>query len=101
MCIRDSSFINADGWYDDTCDGTVDATITIEGRAIPVASAWVVTAPPNYAPQVKTERTMYDLLHDLYVQAAWLPAPATISFADDVYPVLQRLTCLLYTSRCV
>ena len=94
-----NSFINADGWYDDTCDGTVDATVTIEGRAIPVASAWVVTAPPNYAPQVKAERTMYDLLHDLYVQAGWLPAPATVSFAEDVYPILQRLTGLQWVNQ--
>jgi len=94
-----NSFINADGWYDDTCDGTVDATVNIEGREIPVESAWVVTAPPNYAPQVKSERTLYDLLYDLYVQAGWLPAPTTISFAADVYPILQRLTGLQWVNQ--
>jgi hypothetical protein len=94
-----NSFINADGWYDDTCDGTIDATVTIEGRAIPVESAWVVTAPPNYAPQVKAERTVYDLLYDLYVQAGWLPRPATISFTDDVYPILQRLSGLQWVNQ--
>lgn len=94
-----NSFINADGWYDDTCDGTVEATVNIEGRAIPVESAWVVTAPPNYAPQVKAERTMYDLLQDLYVQAGWLPPPATISFAEDVYPILQRLSGLQWVNQ--
>ena len=94
-----NSFINADGWYDDTCDGTVEATVNIEGRAIPVEAAWVVTAPPNYAPQVKAERTLYDLLHDLYVQAAWLPAPATVSFTDDVYPILQRLSGLQWVNQ--
>lgn len=93
------SFINADGWYDDTCDGPVSATVRIEGQEIPVESAWVVTAPPNYAPQVKTQRTLYDLLQDLYVQAGWLPAPATISFADDVYPILQRLSGLQWVNQ--
>lgn len=94
-----NSFINADGWYDDTCDGTVEATVTIEGRVIPVESAWLVTAPPNYAPQVKAERTMYDLLHDLYVQAGWLQPPATVSFAQDVYPILQRLSGLQWVNQ--
>lgn len=93
------SFINADGWYDDTCDGAVSATVNIEGREIPVESAWVVTAPPNYAPQVKGERTMYDLLHDLFVQANWMPAPTTISFADDVYPILKRLSGMQWVNQ--
>ncbi|HEU4535300.1 MAG TPA: LodA/GoxA family CTQ-dependent oxidase, partial [Polyangiaceae bacterium] len=43
--------------------------------------------------------TMYDLLYDLYVQAGWLPAPAAISFARDVYPVLQRLTALQWVNH--
>ncbi|UXY14854.1 LodA/GoxA family CTQ-dependent oxidase [Chitiniphilus purpureus] len=94
-----NSFINADGWYDDTCDGTVEASVNIEGRDIPVEAAWVVTAPPNYAPQLKAERTLYDLLYDLYVEAGWLQAPATVSFADDVYPILQRLTGLQWVNQ--
>lgn len=93
------SFINADGWYDDTADGPVTATVLLEGQPIPVESAWVVTAPPNYAPQVKGVRTMYDLLVDLFVQAGWLQAPDRISFANDVYPILQRLTGLQWVNR--
>jgi len=50
---NDGSFINANGWYDDTCDGPISATVTVEGRAIPVESAWVMSAPPNYALQLK------------------------------------------------
>jgi hypothetical protein len=87
-----NSFINADGWYDDTCDGTIDATVTIGGQSIPVESAWVVTAPPNYGPQLKAVRTLYDLLHDLYIQAGWMPKPGTPSFTHDIYPILHRLT---------
>ena len=94
-----NGFINADDWYDDTCDGPVSAIVSIEGRSIPVESAWVVTAPPNYAPQVKSERTMYDLLYDLYVQAGWMQAPTAISFTDDVYPILQRLSGLQWVNQ--
>ena len=94
-----NGFINADGWYDDTCDGPVSATVSIGGRRIPVESAWVVTAPPNYAPQLKSERTMYDLLYDIYVQAGWLPAATVISFTRDVYPILQRLSGLQWVNQ--
>ncbi len=95
----ENSFINADGWYDDTSDGPVEAAVSIEGRAIPVTPAWVVTAPPNYAPQVKAERTLYDLLYDLYVQAGWMSAPAAVSFTNDVYPILQRLSGLQWVNQ--
>jgi L-Lysine epsilon oxidase N-terminal/L-lysine epsilon oxidase C-terminal domain len=95
----DNSFINADDWYDDTCDGPVSATVNIDGREIPVESAWVLTAPPNYAPQVKAERTLYDLLYDLYVQNGWLAAADTVSFTQDVYPILQRLSGLQWVNE--
>jgi L-Lysine epsilon oxidase N-terminal/L-lysine epsilon oxidase C-terminal domain len=93
------SFINADGWYDDTCDGPVSATVSVGGRIIPVDSAWVVSAPPNYAPHVKSVRTMYDLLLDLYLQAGWVAPSPTISFTRHVYPILRRLTDLQWVNQ--
>jgi len=93
------TFINADGWYDDTSDGPVTAEVSIEGRAVPVAPAWVITAPPNYAPAAFAVRTLYDLLLDLFVAAGQLPAPSGVSFADDVYPILRRLSLLQWVNR--
>ncbi len=93
------SFINADGWYDDICDGPVTAEATIEGRQVPVEGAWVVTAPPNYGPDVKGVRTLYDLLFDLYVREGWLPFPETVSFRRDVYPILRRLSGLQWVNK--
>lgn len=94
----DDSFINADGWYDDASDGPVTAEVTIGGRSIPVDPAWVVTAPPNYAPEAIGVRTLYDLLQDLYIQTGWMKAPSPISFRHDVYPILQRLTNLQWVN---
>jgi hypothetical protein len=94
-----NTFINADGWFDDICDGPVTARVRIEGRDIPVDAAWVVTAPPNYAPDVIGIRTMYDLLVDLYVAAGWMAAPATPSFRRDVYPILNRLSGLQWVNK--
>ena len=80
-------------------DGPVTAEVTIEGRSIPVEAAWVLTAPPNYGPDVHGVRTLYDLLFDLYIQAGWLPFPAEVSFRDDVYPILQRLSNLQWVNQ--
>lgn len=88
------TFANNDGWHDDVADGPVTATVKIGGKTIPCDGAWVVVAPPNYAPDVKTVRTMYDLLRALFVDHHWLPEPATVSFRDDILPIFQRLTGL-------
>ncbi|MEO5931208.1 MAG: LodA/GoxA family CTQ-dependent oxidase [Candidatus Kapaibacterium sp.] len=94
-----NSFNNADGWYDDISDGPVTATVSIGGRAIPVEPAWVAVAPPNYAPDVIAWRTLYDLLHDSYVQCGWLPFPDTASFTKDVLPSLRRLSNLQWVNK--
>ena len=46
------TFNNANDWFDDIADGPVDATVSINGVEIPVEGAWVVVAPPNYAPDI-------------------------------------------------
>ena len=85
------TFGNNDGWYDDVSDGPVSAVVTIDGRAIPVQPAWVVVAPPNFAPDIIATKTMYDVLYDLY-QGKWYTTPPTPSFTDHVYPVLRQFS---------
>lgn len=92
-------FINADGWYDDACDGPVTAEVTIEGRKIPCEDAWVLSAPPDYAPNVASVRTLYDLLRNLFIEHRWHEPPSKISFRRDVYPTLQRLTGLGWVNK--
>ncbi|WP_420829397.1 LodA/GoxA family CTQ-dependent oxidase [Nannocystis pusilla] len=94
-----TTFINADGWYDDTSDGPVTATVRIEGAEIPVEGAWVVTAPPDYGPGVLGVRTLHDLLVDVYVQAGWLPAQHDVAFKRDVWPLLRRLSGLQWNNH--
>ena len=93
------TFANNDGWHDDTADGPVTATVTIGGRAVPVDPAWVVVAPPNYAPDLVTLRTMYDLVYDVNVRAGILAVPQRVSFMRDVYPIFQRLAGLQWVNR--
>lgn len=94
-----TTFANNEGWYDDTGDGPVTATVTIDGRPIPVEPAWVIVAPPNYAPQLKSVRTMYDLLVDAYVTAGSLPPPGRPSFTNDVLPILRRICELQWVNH--
>ena len=94
-----NSFNNAADWYDDISDGPVTAEVSIDGRKLPVEAAWVAVAPPNYAPDIIGWRPMYDLLIDVYVQCGWLPMPATVSFKDDILPVLRRLSGLQWVNK--
>jgi hypothetical protein len=93
------TFINADGWYDDTSDGPVTATVSLGGRDLPVDPAWVVTAPPNYAPDVVAIRTLHDLLVDLYVGTGWMERPSNPSFTHEVYPILRRMSGLQWVNQ--
>ncbi len=93
-----TTFANNNGWHDDVADGPVTATVKIDGQSIPCDGAWVVVAPPNYAPELVTVRTMYDLLLALFVDNRWLPEPATVSFTHDILPMLQRLSGLQWVN---
>jgi L-Lysine epsilon oxidase N-terminal/L-lysine epsilon oxidase C-terminal domain len=94
-----TDFANNDGWYDDISDGPVTAEVTINGQAVPVEPAWVAVAPPNYAPDVLTVRTMYDLLYDACVEQGWLPYPDRVSFTRHVQPILHRLSVLQWVNH--
>lgn len=92
-------FANATGWYDDIADGPVMAKVVIGGREIPCDHGWVVTAPPNYAPDIIGWRTIDDLLQDLYAEAGWIDLPDEVSFTRDIYPLLGRLTGLQWVNK--
>jgi len=94
-----NSFNNADDWYDDISDGPVTATVSIGGQPVPVQAAWVSVAPPNYAPDIIGWRTLHELLVDVYVQCGWMAMPETVSFCDDVLPVLRRLANLQWVNK--
>ncbi len=89
---KPTTFANNDTWHDDVSDGPVTAAVSIGGIPVPVDPAWVVVAPPNYAPDVIGVRTMHDLMLDVFVQTGRMPFPSEISFTRDIYPILRRLS---------
>jgi len=92
------TFANNDGWYDDISDGPVTATVSIRGREIPVKPAWVVVAPPNYAPMQKSVRTMWDLMRDVAIKAKKYSVPPRPSFSRDILPIFERLSRLQWVN---
>jgi L-Lysine epsilon oxidase N-terminal/L-lysine epsilon oxidase C-terminal domain len=75
-------YANNDGWFDDTSDGPVTATlsynlVSIDGNPPPSpqsgtqpvdVSAWVMVGYPRYAPQIVDVVTMDDLIYDVSVR---------------------------------
>jgi hypothetical protein len=83
------TFANNPGWHDDTSDGPVMAKLVVNGREIGVAPAWVVTAPPNYSPDLVTPQTMYDLVTDA-LAGSLLNTQKTPSFTKNILPLLRQ-----------
>jgi hypothetical protein len=95
---RAITFANNEGWHDDVSDGPVNATVHYEGLALNVIPAWVVVAPPNYGPQRKSVRTMWDLMRDVAIQAGTLPKPVRPSFTYDILPLFERMAGLQWVN---
>jgi hypothetical protein len=93
------TFANNEGWHDDTSDGPVTAKVHYKGQELQVAPAWVIVAPPNYAPQQKSVRTMWDLMRDTAISAQMLPAPGRPSFDRDIRPIFERLSHLQWVNK--
>ncbi len=96
---RAVTFANNDGWHDDIADGPVTASVSLEGKEIPVDPAWLVVAPPNYGPCQKSVRTMWDLMRDLAYGQRFLTTPARPSFRRDIAPIFARLSRLQWVNQ--
>ena len=92
------TFANNEGWYDDVADGPVTARVWLAGEELQVVPAWVVVAPPNYGPQRKSVRTMWDLMRDVAIKAQMLPAPGRPSFSRDILPIFERMAGLQWVN---
>lgn len=85
-------FANNNGWFDDMADGPVTATVRLKStNAQPsVVGAWVICAPPKFAPALRNIITLYDTLFQVAVNKSWRQVPAQPSFRHDIYPILAR-----------
>ncbi|MEJ2308460.1 MAG: LodA/GoxA family CTQ-dependent oxidase [Gammaproteobacteria bacterium] len=61
--------IDNDGWFDDTSDGPVKATILFEdGSSAEAVHGWVVCTDPGYAPQTRNVVSTWDDVFSTWVE---------------------------------
>lgn len=91
-----TSFADNDGWYDDWCDGPVQASVTLpDGRVLQADPAWVACVGPDFAPEIQPISTLFDVIQDLNVKQGWVAAPkGPISFRKYIYPTFRRVALM-------
>lgn len=85
------SYANNDNWFDDMADGYVQATLSINGEECPVAPAWVIIAPPDYAPHTKPLLNLYDTLLDRFIHKDEMVTMPELKFYDHIQPILKAI----------
>ena len=70
----------------------MSATISLlaDGSTPTVAGAWVIVAPPKFAPHQDSVITLYDRVLQVMISAGLIPPASVTSYTQDVYPILQR-----------
>jgi hypothetical protein len=63
------SDVDNDGWFDDTGDGPVNATLVFtDGSTADVTGGWVVSTDPGFAPQTLNVISLWDDIYDTWVR---------------------------------
>ena len=84
-------YYNNPDWFDDIADGPVTATLSIPGQPPAVAEpAWVIVAPPDFAPVSLGVVTLYDVIYDIAINEKWLQLPNQPYFETDIRPLIER-----------
>lgn len=97
-------FANNDGWCDDVSDGPVTASVRLNGThdSIHAVPAWVIVAPPDFAPPIENVITLYDVVYNVMVQlypSFDLRPNMPLSFTTFIYPILQRTVNYMWVSN--
>ncbi len=95
-------FANNPDWHDDVSDGPVRATVQFEGKEpTPCDSAWLIVAPPSYAPAINNVVTLWDQALNVAVQMepSLRARLSPVSFTRDIYPILERTVLLQWVSQ--
>lgn len=63
-----STFAGGDGWYDDVSDGPVLCELQLADGPPQILTAWVIVAPPKFAPELVNITTLDDTMFDVSVR---------------------------------
>jgi hypothetical protein len=100
---KPEDFADNDGWCDDTSDGAVSATIKLNGSNEKIAAdpAWVIVAPPDFAPHLQNVVTLYDVVYGVAAtldRSLAVTDATRVSFTNDIYPILRRVSNVHWVS---
>ena len=89
-----TTFANNDGWHDDTCDGVIRATVTVNGVDYEATPAMIAVTPPNFGQGLYGVVTMNDVVQNLFITQMGYPNPSEkgVEFYRDIYPMLSRMS---------
>lgn len=100
------AYFNVPGWWDDTCGGEIDVTVTLkdgsvistrdnvssvndDGTRNPRAGASIVTAPPKFSPYMYHVVSIADRVYEAFPEA-YPYAKQKTNFYRDVYPIFAN-----------
>ncbi len=91
------SEIQNSGWWDDTSDGPVRATLQLRGsdEAVEAESAWVLVGVADFAHANLAIVTLYDLARDR--SGVRLP-DGDVSFSREIFPLLHRVVLMQWVN---
>lgn len=98
-------FAENDDWFDDVSDGPVSAAVTLpDGTKPAVKAAWVVVAPPDFAPGIANLVTLYDALYARAVERGLAgkgvpPPPTKPAYGTHIFPILRRAMAYGWVNR--
>jgi hypothetical protein len=85
-------------WFDDIADGVIEARVTIGGATQTAKPAWVVVAPPDFAPEIENIVSWYDVALHAAIERGFITAPSRPSFQHHIRPILERFVQLQWTN---
>lgn len=122
-----ADLFNNNGWFDDVSDGRVTAELVMQVGGNQIVhepdGAWVICGPPDFAPSLENQVTLYDVLYDVAARQMILPTNEALfdtvlkpltdlnaellkgsklskyvpSFDEDIYPIISRGTDAIFT----
>ena len=97
------NFADNDDWCDDVSDGPVGATVQLNGATEKneVDPAWVIVAPPDFAPPMQNVITLYDVVYNIMARfdpSLRVSDSSRVSFSRDIYPIFRRVSNMHWTS---
>jgi hypothetical protein len=86
-----TSYANNDGWFDDVSDGPVTVYLELNRKEVSVIPAWVICAPPDFAPHLANVVTLYDSMYDIAARQLTLPTNEKVYGSGGALESLSKI----------